>query len=606
MTPGVAVVFALVLGAGVLFATEWIPPEITALAVAVLLTVLGRWTGVTPLEAISGFASPATITVLAMFILSEGVRRSGAVDRLAGWAARSLGGSETRALAALLGGVGPAAGFVNNTPLVAVLVPAVADFARRSRISPSRLLLPLSYAAMLGGTLTLLGTSANLLASDFSRRLLGRPIGLFEFTPLGLLVFAVGGVYLLTVGRRLVPERIRPEEDLTERFGMREYLSRLRVPAGSPVVGRPLRELKAGEAYDLDVLQIVRGRRAFLGPTTDQSVEAGDVLVVRAAPSTLDRFADDRGLRRVGGAEVTDGAFVDRDFDLLEVTLSPGSRLAGETTVSAGFRSRLGATVLAVRRGDRVVRDDVETLELREGDALLVLAGRDRLGTLEDGAGMEVSGVSPVSAASSARDEDAGAPPGRPVAALAVFAGVVLVAATGALPIYVAALGGVVVMVATGCLSTARAYEAVSWDVIFLLAGLIPLGIAMARTGAADVLAGGLLEVAGGLPPLAVLSLFYLFTAGLTNVLGATATVVLMIPVAVDAAGRIGADPFSFLLAVTFAAVTAFSTPVGYATNMMVYGPGGYRFGDFVRLGVPLQLLLAVATPLGIALIWGV
>ncbi|MFW6193592.1 MAG: SLC13 family permease, partial [Gemmatimonadota bacterium] len=463
-----------------------------------------------------------------------------------------------------------------------------------------------SYAAMLGGTLTLLGTSANLLASDFSRRLLDHPIGLFEFAPLGLLVFAVGSVYLLTVGRRLVPERIRPEEDLTQRFGMREYLARVRVPAGSPVVGRPLADLKAGRPYDLDVLQIVRGRRAYPGPTTDQSVEAGDVLIVRASPSTLERFAGARGLRPEAGSEVTDGAFVDRDFDLLEVTLSPGSPLAGETPVSAGFRSRFGGTVLAVRRGDRVVRDGVETLELREGDALLTLADRDRLGAMEDGAGMEISGVSPVSDASAGDRGPAGEAGGRLVTALSIVAGVVVVAATGALPIYVTALGGVVVMVAAGCLSTSRAYEAVGWDVIFLLAGLIPLGAAMAKTGAADLVAAGLLEAAGGLPPLAVLALFYLFTAGLTNVVGAAATVVLMIPVAVDAAVRIGAEPFSFLLAVTFAAVTAFSTPVGCQTNMMVYGPGGYRFGDFVRLGAPLQLLLSVVTPLGIALLWGV
>jgi di/tricarboxylate transporter len=495
---------------------------------------------------------------------------------------------------------------VNNTPLVAVLIPAVVDISRRTRISPSRLLLPLSYAAMLGGTLTLLGTSMNLLASDLSGRLLGHPIGLLEFTPLGLVVVGVGGLYLLTVGRRLVPARIRPEEDLTQRFDMRGHLRRVRVPAGSPLAGAPLEEVKGGEEYALDVLQVVRGRRVYPGPTTDQALNRGDLLTLRAAPETAERFARDRGLELLPREEVTDGSFVDAEHTLVEVVVSMGSEVAGETPVSSDFRRRFGGTVLAIRRPGRVVRDHVEAEELREGDALLLLIERDAMDHLEDRTGVEITATSP--AAPPAVEDGGGSATERqrktPVA-LSIVAGVVAVAAAGITPIYIAALGGVVLMVATGCLSTGRAYEAVSWDVVFLLAGILPLGMAMADTGAARYLAAGLLEVAGGLPPVVVLGLFYLFTAAITNVVSANASVVLMIPVAVDAATRIGADPFPFLLAVTFAAATAFTTPVGYQTNLMVYAPGGYRFSDYVRVGAPLQLLLAVVTPLAISLIWG-
>lgn len=599
-----AVVFALILTAGVLFATEWLPVEITALGVAVLLAVLGRWTGVTPTGAISGFASPATVTVLAMFILSEGVRRTGAVERLGVWISGRIGSSEGRALGVVLATAAPVAGVVNNTPLVAVLIPAVVDVARRSRISPSRLLLPLSYAAMLGGTLTLLGASMNLLASDLSGRLLAHPIGLLEFTPLGLVVVAVGILYLMTVGRKLVPARIRPEEDLTQRFDMRRHLRRVRVPSGSSLVGIPLEAVKGAEAYPLDVLQIVRGRRAFPGPTTDQEVAAGDLLTLRADPDTARRFARERQLELQPRADVTDASFVDADHTLVEVVVAPGSELAGRTPVSSDFRRRFGGTVLAVRRPGEVVRGRVETEALREGDALLVLLERDAMAHLEGRSGVEITGVTP--AEPPAGVEAAGGEGGRktPVA-LAIVAGVVAVAASGLMPIYIAALGGVVMMVATGCLTTSRAYEAVDWDVIFFLAGILPLGIAMAETGAARYLAGALLEVAGGLPPVVVLGIFYLFTAVLTNVVSANASVVLMIPVAVDAAARIGADPFPFLLGVTFAAATAFTTPVGYQTNLMVYVPGGYRFSDYVRVGAPLQILLAVVTPLAIAALWG-
>ncbi len=605
LTPGILIVFGLIVLAAVLFAAEVIPNEVAALAIVVLLVVLEPWTQMSTAEALSGFASPATVTVLAMFILSEGVRRTGVV-RVIGRKLRAFTGkSETRHLVATLGLSAPLAGFINNTPVVAVLVPTLVDLARTNRISPSKLLIPLSYGSMLGGMLTLIGTASTILASDLSARLIGRPIGMFEFTPLGLLVLVVGTAYLLTAGRRLIPARIRPEEDLTATFKMRVYLRRLRVRADSPLVGKTIEEGLADVQTDLDVLQIVRGRTTYVGPFTDQTIEAGDVLTVRADKATRQAVCRRMRLELLPAFRVTDDAFIDATHTLLECTIPDDSPLVRETLVSSNFRHRYHGTVLAIRRGDAVIRDAVETTRLRVGDSLLVQTTREYEAVLQALPDLVVTRATPAARQRADAGEDANRRDKIPVA-LGILLGVVAVAAVGLYPLVITALAGVVLMVATGCLKTEEAYAAVSWNVIFLLAGVIPLGLAMQKTGAAQYFAGLLLPQAEGLAPVLVLGLFYLLTALLANVIGNNASVIVMLPIAVDAAAHVGGDPFSFVLAVTFAASTAFMTPVGYQTNLMVYTPGGYRFADFVRVGGPLQLLLAVVTTLGIALIWGV
>jgi di/tricarboxylate transporter len=609
LTLGMGIVFGLAALAALFFATGWLPVEITALAVAVLLALASPWTGVSPADAISGFSSPATVTVLAMFILSEGIRRTGAVDHIGEWLLRITGASERGRIAALVGLGGPAAGFVNNTPLVAVLVPALTDLARRTRTSPSRLLIPLSYAAMLGGTLTVIGTSTNLVASDLSGRLLGRPIGVFEITSVGIVILGVGFLYLITLGRRLVPERIAPEIDLVDRYRMKSFLAVLEVPEGSGLVGREIGQTEREGDYDLDVLRIHRGPKSYFGLTKDRAFRAGDTLLVRADAATVDAFARTWGLVRRPTPELDDGDLLGPNHPLLEATVPPGSSLVGGTVVTTEFRSRHHGTVLAIRRGDQVIRDDLAGHDLREGDALLVLVRREQLSALDRSRELEITGFSPeypASGRSGKTDEELAARRSMTPTALAILAAVVGTAAAGLVPIYVAALGGVVLMVATGCLRVPDAYGAVDWQVVFLLAGILPLGIAMARTGAADYLAHLLVNLAGGLSPLAVLTLFYLLTALFANLISNNATVVLMIPVAVDAAVRVGADPFIFVLAVMFASSAGFMSPVGYQTNLMVYTPGGYRFTDFARVGAPLQLLLAIATPLALSWIWGV
>jgi di/tricarboxylate transporter len=615
VTPGIVVVFAIVVGALLLFATEPVPVDITALGVMVtLLLVTPASEGLVavglleapivyftdyPGDALAGFANAATLAVLAMFVLSEGVQRTGIVQLLGSFIARYTGDSEARQVAATVGVVGPISGFINNTAAVAILLPMVTDLAERGGTSPSKLLLPLSYASMFGGMLTVIGTSTNILASETYARVTGNPeFGMFEFTALGVVVMIVGTGYLLTVGRTLTPARIKPRRDLTEEFEMGEYLTEVVVRPDSPLVGQQVQFALQETDFDVDLLQLIRGDQVFLEPLGPKQIQAGDVFALRTDRDTLVELLDVEGLDLVPEVTVDEAELeaASEGQNLVEVVVAPGSSLVGESLASVRFRQRYDATVLAFRRGQALVRRRMDNIPLRVGDTLLIQAAVDSVERLDANRNFIV--------AQEIERHDFRA--SKIPVAVGIVAAVVAVAALGFLPIVVSALAGALAMVLTGCLKPGEVYEAVQWDVIFLLAGVIPLGIAMETSGAAALLAGVVVASSQVLPLVAVLGLFYVVTALLTNVISNNASVVLMIPVAVEAATTLGADVFSFVLAVTFAASTAFMTPVGYQTNLFVYGPGGFRFTDYVRVGGPLQAVFAVVTTLGIVAIYGV
>ncbi len=614
LTPSIVVVFGLVLLALVLFATEPVPADITAIGIMVALMVIQPLSPVLvdagllskPIEffpiddypgaALSGFASSATLTVLAMFVLSEGVQRTGVIQILGSKIASLTGDDELKQLGATVGIVAPISGFINNTAAVAILLPMVTDLAERGRTSPSALLLPLSYASMFGGMLTLIGTSTNILASQLSGELIGHPFSMFEFTPLGALLTVVGVVYLLTVGRYLVPERIKPRQDLTEEFEMGDYLTEVIVRTDSPLIGQQVQEALVETDFDVDLLQLIRNDEVFLEPLGPKQIQPGDVFAMRTDRDTLVELLDVEGLDLVPNVTVDEAELetAERGQNLVEVVIAPGSALVGESLATASFRQRYDATVLALRRGGELIRRRMDRIPLRIGDTLLVQATTDTIDRLNNNRDFIVA-------------QEVQRPDFRqskiPVA-VGIVAAVVLVAALNILPIVVSAFAGALVMIATGCLKPTEVYDAVHWDVIFLLAGVIPLGVAMQHTGAADLIASAVVSVGTTLPTLLLLGLFYLLTAFLTNIVSNNASVVLMIPVADQAARSLGANPLSFIFAVTFAASTAFMTPVGYQTNLFVYGPGGYRFTDYVKVGAPLQLLFAVVTTAGIAVLF--
>ncbi|MDG5775127.1 SLC13 family permease [Haloarculaceae archaeon H-GB1-1] len=629
----VLVVLAVVVVALVLFIFQPVSIDTTAIALMVVLILLGPWTGVSPEEGVSGFSNPATLTVLAMFILSEGVRQTGVIQILTRKMETFAGDSEFRQLLATVGLAGPSAGFVNNTPIVAVLIPAVTNLARKTGTSPSKLLIPLSFAAMLGGMLTVIGTSTNLLASQIWAQVGGptaEPFSLFEFTQLGAVVLAVGILYLLTVGRYLTPARIAAEGTPTDQFGMADYLTDVVVHENSDLVGSQVREVRRGD-LDLDVFEIVRNGRSIVRGLSSERIRAGDVLSVRASQETLEQVIGDEHLdflpelldAAADGDEPLPDGFVPEDHawnrpsatpnpatnddestenaeeaedevSLTEIVLLPGTWLNRRNGV-AGFERNYDATVLAVRRGNEVIRQRLRDVRLQGGDVLLVQTSEDVLDRLRADNNIVVS--------SDRRWEDFDRTQ-IPIA-LGIVAGVVGLAALEYLPIMVSALAGVVAMLFSGILRPADAYEAVDWDVIFLIAGVIPLGIAFEASGTADLIATGIVAGSAVLTPIAMLATFYIGTAIITEMVSNNASVVLMLPIAVEVAGQLGVNAFAFALAVTFAASTPLLSPVGYQTNLMVYGPGGYKFTDFARVGAPLQLILTVVTTAGIAFFWG-
>ncbi|EMA58412.1 SLC13 family permease [Halorubrum lipolyticum] len=606
---GVAVVFLLIVAVLVAFVTEVVPNDVTAIGVVAALVVLEPWTGVGAGAAISGFANPATVTIIAMYMLSAGVQRTGVVERLGVYLAEFTAGREFRALVATVCTTGPIAGFVNNTPVVAVFIPMVTGLAENSKLSPSKLLLPLSYAAILGGTLTLIGTSTNILASDFARLLIdGRDgIGMFEFTGLGAVLLAVGSAYLLTVGWRLTPARVPVDSDPVAEFDLDDYLTHLYVRPGSVAVGLSVEEFDDAHPA-VRILQVRRDGEAYAGPHSDRVIEAGDGVVVHGPLQAVAQFRREATLGRRARETVTEETFESSATDgmLAKAIVPDRSPFVGETVAETGLHDYHETSVLAVRRGGDLFRTDLADRTLEAGDLLLVRTTPASVRYFTDTGDLVIADERALDRLADADiDEIAPLSPKTPIA-VGVLVGVVALAALDVLPIVIAALAGVVVMVVTGCLTTADAYDAVSWNVIFLLAGVIPLGIALESTGGAAVVSEFLVATDEVLPTVGVMFVLYAVAGLLASVITPVATAVLMIPVGVSAAAQLGANEFAFLLAVMFASATSFMTPVGYQTNLMVYGPGGYEFADFLRVGGPLQLLLAVVATAGIAVIWGV
>ena len=602
LTPSMLVVFGIVAVALVFFIFELLPIDLTAVSVMLSLMLLEPWTEISTTEGLSGFASTATITVLAMFVLSEGIRRSGLIRLIGNRIVDATRGSSKQLFAAVTGLSGGTAGFINNTPVVAMMIPMVTDIAKKTNTSPSAYLIPVSYAAMMGGMLTLIGTSTNLLASDVSARLLDHPISMFEFTHLAALVLVTGLVYLFFVGRHLVPKRIAPERDLTAHYDMESYLTEVRVVENSPLVGHTIGEAIDYELMGLDaeIVHMVRDEEHYQAPIHQKEVRAGDRLLIRTNQKDLVTLLEVDALETVPVTRLKRAQLDVRNIgdQLLEVIVVPESDAEGQTLQNLQFQQRFEAPVLAIRRGPDVMHQGLLTEPLEGGDALLVMASGNAANIIRKDSRFAV--VEPETEESETYRTEK-----MPVA-LSIVALVVGLAAFDVVPILMGALGGMIAMVVTDCLRPKEVYRSVNWPVIFLLAGMIPLGIALEQTGGAKYLAMQVVSVTEGLSPLAMLFVFYVFTSLITNVVSNNASVVIMIPIAIEAARLLDAEPFSFVLAVTFAASTAMLSPLGYQTNLMVYGPGGYKFTDFFRVGALLQIILAVVTALGIYAFWGV
>lgn len=579
------------------FIFEWLPVDITAICVTVALMLLGL---VTPEEGIAGFGNSATITVMAMFILSAGITRTGVVqiarDGLTKWGGNNL----TQQIIAMGIIVGPISGVINNTAVVAIFLPIIEDWCKKQRISVSKLLMPLSFVTILGGMITLIGTSTNILASGVSKKLGYGEFSIFQFTKLGIITFIIGLIYLAFIAPKLIPNR-KPltNEFLGQDYDIKEYFTELIITPRSSLVGQTLSHSEIQRKFDLDVLEILQNGVRFSQPLGDKVLGVGDILVIRSSKEDLLKIREERGLSLLPDVQFQtdeiESILTSEEERIGEVLILSNSRLIGTTLKDLRFRQRYNATVLAIRRGAELLQGRLGRIPLRFGDLLLVQGPRQSfigLQTTRELLVLEQQNVETI------RTDKA-------LIAVLITVAVILVAAFNWLPILVTALTGVILMIITGCLKPGEIYGAVRWDVIFLLAGLIPLGTAMDKSGATELLANFVVGLGGNLSGYWILTFFFIATSLLTEILSNNASVVLMIPIAVEVANSLNLNPLAFMFAVTFAASNSFMTPIGYQTNTMVYGPGGYKFLDFFRVGAPLNLLMAIVTPLLIVWLYG-
>lgn len=576
-----------------LFITEKLRVDVVALLVMTALLVLGV---LSVPEALSGFSNQATVMVACMFVLSGALKANGALVAIGDVLSRIRW--RWLFLLVMLGLVVSVAAFINNTATVAVFLPLVLVATSANGWAPSKFLIPLSYISQTAGVCTLIGTSTNLLVDSMARDATGVGFTIFEFAPLGIIFVGICAVYLLTAGWWLLPDRGTPNPGETEHAG--RFIAEIQVPESSPVVGRSPREAVPDSVDDVELLEVLRKGSPVHG--TDVEIQAGDKLLLRgdwpkieaarkAMKCKFDRVptAPERPrplTEEEANAEKKDAADPRKDERLhVEAMIAPGSHLIGRTLYGMRFAHTYRARVQGIHRRQLAIRSPLDRVPLSVGDVLMLDAPADAIDALRADPGMIVLGE---------RAQQRVAPR-RAILSALIMAAAIGVAALGWLPIVASALLGCLALVALRLLTPDEAYESIDWQVILLLAGIIPLGIALQKTGGATLVANLLLDVLGPYGPLATLAAIYLMTSVLTEVMSNNASAVLVVPIALATAESMGVDAKPLLIAVAFAASTSFATPISYQTNTMVYTAGGYRFSDFVRVGMPLNVIFWIA-----------
>jgi di/tricarboxylate transporter len=584
LQPGALITLLVLAGSVVLFISGWLAPEVTGLLAASLLIVTGV---LKPSEALEGFGSPALITLMGLFALSAGLFRSGGLDRLRALIGSDAVRSPKRMIALMVAAVGPVSAFVPNTPIVASLLPVIEGWCQRRRISPSKVLLPLSFATVLGGTLSLLGSSVNLLASEVSSKLGYGAFGLFSLTPIGIGVWLVGGAVMVLLADRFLPDRGSNDDDLIASLASGGYLTEVKIPADSELIGQSLHGSRLQRRFDVDVLELHRGSERFLPPLADRTLMTGDRLLLRCSREDLLRLQQDHTVVLAPTPDESLQPDQQNNQRMVEVLLPSGSSLAGDCLRDLRFRQRYNVTVLALRRGNAVLRERLGRAQLREGDVLLLQGPKDAIRGLQANNDLVVLEQLEKDLPTVSRKR----------VALVIAALVILLTALNLIPLVAAVLLGTVAMVATGCLRAGELQRAIRLDVILLLGSLASFSVALEKTGLAAALAQALLSSLQSWPVYAALVVVFLFTTLLTEVMSNAATVAMLIPIAGELAQGLNQPPMAFIYAVLFGASQSFLSPVGYQTNLMVFGPGRYRFLDVARYGLPLTAVMTLLVP---------
>lgn len=604
----------VILGTAVLFfVTEWLRMDLVALLVLLSLAVTGL---INPEEAVSGFSNPAVVTVWAVFILSGGLSRTGVAGLLGRQVLRMSGRRDVSLVVLIMLVSGVMSAFMNNVGVTALLLPVVMDMARRTGRPPSKLLIPLAFSSLLGGLTTLIGTPPNILVSHALQSHGFEPFGLFDFTPVGGAVMVAGIGFMAVVGRRLLPTRDlaressswrRREQDDFE--DLRDKLFVLRLREDSKLAGKTLAESRIRTVFGLNVIGIIRTGQTQPAPGPRVLLEPGDELIVEGRPN---QWSDDLsgGDFALSEEALTQEAFQGLDLDpkmtpdldeleteqvgFAEVVLSPHAGLAGKTLRELHFRDKFGLTVLGVCRGGVTRFEDLGDLALSFGDALLLHGSRAKL---------KVLGSEPDFLVLTEHAQEVPRTRKAPISmgVMGLFVGSVIF---GLLPVYIAAMAGAVLMILTGCLSMDEAYRAISWRAVFLIAGMLPVGLALERTGAADMAARGMMDLTGEMGPMALVAGLFIMTALAAQIMPTAAVAILMAPIALNAASDLGYSPYALLMSVSLAASASFMSPVAHPANVLIMGPGGYRFTDYIKVGIPLTLVIFLVVWLVLPIFW--
>ena len=605
-----AVVTLLILAATMYgFVSERLAPDVTALLALLALLLTGV---LTPYEAFSGFSHPATISVAAVLVLSAGVERTGVLTYIARRLLTPIGNSELTLTVVIMVIISSISAFVNNTAAVAVFIPVVIEVCRRTAASPSRLLMPMSHAATFGGMCTLIGTSTNLVAHEFARSQGLRGFSMFELGKVGIPMLIAGFAYMIFVGRKFLP-RTQPGDVLAMQLGER-YVAELIVDPDSSWTGKEVNAEHFERDFDVDLIGVLRAGQALTISDPNLVFAPYDSLLVRGPLENVLNLTSQNGLElhrpnifvQEEEPEPTDETDEASDksandeqkeahtrSQLAEVVVLTTSGLVGRTLKEARFAERYDAVVLGLRRRGEV-NERPSVTALLPGDMLLVEGKRDALQALSETRGFLVVGTP-------AHPEQR---PGKLVITIATLLSVVLVVSLGFLPIVTAATAGCAVLMLTGCLRPSEAYRAIDLSLVFILAGSLALGAALNKTGITTVLANWLAGVSDTTGPYLVLAGFFVLAVVVSELMSNSGTVALLGPITISVAAKMGINPMSLLAAITFGSSAAFAMPIGYQTSLMIYGPGGYRFRDFILMGIPLDLILAVLALLLIPYFW--
>ena len=580
MTFEIAFVLGLIILAFILFVTERFSLDVTALLV---LTILFLGNFLTPAEAISGFSNPAVITIGLLFVLSNALQKTRILEYLIVRINKLVTRSRILGLGIYLFTIGIASALMNNTAIVAIFMPVTIRLAHQYRMSPSKLLIPLSYAAIMGGSLTLVGTSTNLIVNAMFVENGGTPLGMFEFARYGWVPLTVGLVYVLWIAPLILPSRT-VTSSLTQSYHMAGYLTEMRVSAESPLVGTTCRDRQVNQNYDVMVLDIQREGRLISQNVGEKKIAENDILFVKGTVESFLRMKEVEKVSLLTDEKLTQKELEQEDNILMECMVTDQSDIVGQSLMQSNFRNRFDAFILAIRREGTILRKKIAHVVIHTYDTLLVYGGRKQLDELANSGDFILLGEVKADLVKVRFWW---------ITILSVM-GTILLAALGILPILKGALISAVLLMIFRIISPNEAYQSVHWQVIVLIAALIPLGIVIESTGTAAFIGTSISNLVNGFipsqQPYILLALVYLITMLLTEISSNTATAIIMTPIVMAVTSQMGIDSRPFIFAVCFAASASFSTPVGYQTNLMVYGPGGYKFSDFLKVGLPLSV----------------